>query len=158
MIRMSFLCLGLAGLCACAPPGYETAGYTAVRWPTQDTPLSIEQRAEVEGRLKALGYLKGQADAVITTESRSAIRRYQADIGAPSSGFVSAVLLDSLRVNTAYLSAADIRSLSRNGRATATPRRVPQTQTSAPSATGTPPLVPAPGGGGSGGGGGGAWN
>jgi len=124
-----------------------------VRWPTQDTPLTIEQRSEIEGRLKALGYLKGQADAVITTDSRSAIRRYQADIGTPSSGFVSAALLDSLRVNTAYLSAADIRSLSRSGRATSAPRRVAQ-QTTRPST----PLAPSPDGGGSGGGGGGAWN
>lgn len=116
----------LVALAGCAPPGYENAAFTSVRWPGSDAPLTVEQRAEIEGRLRALGYLREPADAVITTGTRSAVKRYQGDIGAPVNGFVSGPLLDSLRLNTAYLSSDDVRSLTRTGQATSAPKRIQQ--------------------------------
>jgi hypothetical protein len=121
----------------------------------------VEQRAEIEGRLRALGYLKEPADAVITTGTRSAVKRYQGDIGAPVNGFVSAPLLDSLRLNTAYLSSDDVRSLTRTGQATSAPKRVQRTPSRATPARATPQQSTSPTGGDGGAGGdtgGGAWN
>lgn len=151
------------GLAGCAPPGFENAAFTSVRWPNADTPLTIDQRAEIEGRLRALGYLKEPADAVITVGTRAAISRYQGDIGAPSNGFVTAPLLDSLRLNTSFLSAEDIRNLTRTGRATTRPTRIPRTSTpraatSVPISSDTGNSGEAGGGGAGGASGGGAWN
>ncbi|MFD1343705.1 peptidoglycan-binding protein [Litorisediminicola beolgyonensis] len=157
MLRFGLGALGLAVLAACAPPGYESAAFTAVRWPAADQPLSIEQRVEVEGRLRTLNYLREPADGVITAGSRTAIRTFQRDIGAPSNGFVSLPLLDALQTNTAFLSADELRAANRGVVVDATRNR-PARQAPLRRAASTPTATGGGGGdaGGSGGGGGGA--
>ena len=100
MTRKIISALTILLLAACAPPGYEDAAFTSVSWPDRDTAVSPQQRVEIEQHLAALGYLKERPDGAISRSTRNAIRLYQADIGAPASGYVSAPLLDSLRLNS----------------------------------------------------------
>ena len=144
---------GLVLLAGCAPPGYHDAVFTNVSWPRADQPLSIEQRIEVEGRLRALDYFSEPADGVITRGSRTAIRAFQQDIGAPANGHLSLPLLDALQTNSAFLTADELRQ-ARSGQVVR-PARAPQT---GPAAAQAPEASATPGEGGAGGGAAGGWN
>jgi len=150
----------LLNLVACAPPGYETAAFVKVKWPTSDQAISLEQRIEIEGRLKALKYLSDSADGVLTKSTRLAIRSFQTDIGAPATGFVSVPLLDALQTNSAFLTASElqqvkqgviVQSLKTRPAAQAQNRTTPSDDVSIEADGGGD-------GGGAGGAGAGAWN
>lgn len=166
MKRIAIICV-FGAVTACSPLGIEDLSFTSNKWPTADTQLSVEQRAEVEGRLRAMGYLREPADSVITAGTRSAIRKYQAEIGAPSNGFISDTLLKSLRRNSASLSDDDLAKLIRTSSATSAPKRTtppkPTRATRVADANEDDGNRGGSGGGGGGGGagggeGGGAWN
>lgn len=158
--------VGLSILTGCAPPGYENAAFTRIQWPTTDQAMTIDQRIEIEGRLKALNYLSEPADGVVTRESRQAIRAFQTDIGAPANGIVSVPLLDALQTNTAYLTPEEVGQFNQDARV---PAR--STRPAATTAVGSKAVAPNPastgaggegggegGSGGAGGSGAGAWN
>ncbi len=157
---LTLACLSL--LSACAPPGYSESILTSIAWPRSDQALSIEQRAEVEGRLRALKYLSEPADGVISVKTRDAIRSFQRDIGAPISGFVSVPLLDALRTNSAYLTADELKAVNRGAiiepsrSRTTTPAKLSPASTDANAAGGGSDGSGSAGG--SGGASGGAWN
>lgn len=100
-----YMCAILA-TSACAPPGYDNAGYYQVEWPEQDVPLSAADRIEAEAQLNALGYSTGAADGAISRQTRAAIQAFQTDIGTAPNGFVSPVLLSALRANSGERSLA----------------------------------------------------
>jgi len=106
---LTFGAFCLLNLTACSPPGYETAAFTSVNWPSSDQAVTLEQRIEVEGRLRALKYLSEPADGVLTKSTRLAIRAFQTDIGAPVTGFVSVLLLDALQTNSAFLTPSELQ-------------------------------------------------
>lgn len=148
---------------ACAPPGYQDAAFTKVAWPTVDQALTLNQRIEIEGRLKALKYLSEPADGVMTRSSRNAIRAFQTDIGAPATGVVSLPLLDALQTNTAFLTPQNLKKVN-SGVIVQGPSRPPvRARAAATNSTSTPTSAGSSGdggggGGGSGGSGAGAWN
>lgn len=93
----------LMAVCAigagCAPYGYGNVGFTYTRWATQDEQLPAPYLLEIETILNRLGYLSSQPDGAIGVDTRDAIRRFQSDIGAPVTGFISPTLLAALRAN-----------------------------------------------------------
>lgn len=66
-------------------------------WPTDDPGLSREQRREVQRLLLARGHAIGEADGLIGTVTRRAIRDEQARLGLPQDGRAGARLLAALR-------------------------------------------------------------
>lgn len=155
-----YIVLGIFGLSAgtgCAPAGYEGAAFTSINWPKEDQSITSQQKVEIERHLKALKYLNEPADGILTKNSRSAIRMFQTDIGAPATGFVSVPLLDALKFNSAPLSAEQSQKIRKG------PVKVAQTapsQKPARSASNAEQGEQDGGGtsGGSGGSGAGAWN
>ena len=137
--------IGMSLLIGCAPPGYESEVFRSVSWPSGDAALEGDGRVQVEQLLNRLGYLSERPDGIITVATRTAIRTYQRDIGAPQTGFLSQPLLDSLRIN------AGLALETPMARPVAAPARSVPTD-SRPSSSDDDS------GGGAGGGGGGAWN
>lgn len=76
------------------------AGAFVTAWPTDDRGLSRAERREVQERLLARGYDVGEADGMIGSRTRAAIRAFQADTGAPADGRAGGRLLDALRAAT----------------------------------------------------------
>lgn len=125
--------------------------------------MTLDQRIEIEGRLKALKYLSEPADGVMTRNSRRAIRAFQTDIGAPATGVVSLPLLDALQTNTGFLSAEELRRVNQGAVIQAPRQRPAPTVRPARSASVSSSSSDSGGssessGGGSGGSGAGAWN
>jgi Putative peptidoglycan binding domain len=56
---------------------------------TEDGLLDRVMRREVQGRLTSLGFATGGADGVFGDQTRTAISRWQAAIGAPSTGYLN---------------------------------------------------------------------
>ena len=156
LIRGLSLAAGVLSVAACAPPGQGQLGYRDIDWPRADHFMTPSENREIEILLGRLGYMQSGADGTITTDTRSAIRTYQRDIGAPITGYVSTPLLQSLRFNApdAPVAAVNASTPPTATTSTPTPRRVTRP------ATGTPTTGSGSGGGsgGSGGSGGGAWN
>ena len=160
--QISYLAVALL-LTACAPPGQGSVGFRDIDWPRADQIMSASDNREIEILLNQLGYLRGGLDGQIGTDTRAAIRRYQTDIGAPATGFVSQPLLFSLRANAPASASVPAAATSAP---TATMAPAPRQTTSAATSTGpTTRSVSGSnrdsGGGGSsrlGGGSGGAWN
>lgn len=149
MTRKIISALTILLLAACAPPGYEDAAFTSVSWPDRDTAVSPQQRVEIEQHLAALGYLKERPDGAISRSTRNAIRLYQADIGAPASGYVSAPLLDSLRLNSGGVAPVQ---------ASPVPVRTSTSSTTSSTAPSSTPTGATGDGGAGGSSAGGAWN
>ena len=166
LTAMTISCVAV--LSSCAPPGYSDLLFTSVTWPRADQALSIEQRIEVEGRLRALNYLGEPADGVISAKTRDAVRTFQRDIGAPVTGFLTFPLLDALRTNSAFLTANELKAVKQGAIVDPTrtrPTRLPaatKASTGTGSATGasdgSSEAAGSGSGGGSGGASGGAWN
>jgi membrane-bound lytic murein transglycosylase B len=66
-------------------------------WPEDDRPLSRHERIELQQRLSARGYDAGQADGIIGTNTRKAIRGFQLHLGWPADGYPDSALLEQLR-------------------------------------------------------------
>lgn len=66
-------------------------------WPRQEPALSKDERMELQQRLAALGLEPGTPDGIVGANTRNAVRRFQATIGAVPDGFATKGLLDRLR-------------------------------------------------------------
>jgi len=73
------------------------AGPIRAAWPTDDPGLSRAERREVQERLTALGHDIGNADGIIGSRTREAIKAFQASAGLEVTGRAGAKLLAALR-------------------------------------------------------------
>lgn len=67
------------------------------QWPTDDLPLSREQRRELQRLLIARGYNVGEPDGAVGSLTRAAIRDVEAKIGMPSTGRPGEKVLRALK-------------------------------------------------------------
>ena len=74
-------------------------GEFAQSWPRGYTPLSMQERYEVQQRLTQRGLYDGKIDGKIGSGSRGAITAYQRAAGVETDGNASKALLDLLRRN-----------------------------------------------------------
>lgn len=65
-------------------------------WPTDDPPLSREQRRQLQRLLTAKGYDVGEPDGAIGAKTRAAIRAIEQQIGMPPTGRPGAKVLQAL--------------------------------------------------------------
>jgi lytic murein transglycosylase len=73
-------------------------GHFATPWPTDDPGLSRAERREVQSLLLERGFDIGEVDGIIGTNTRSAIRELQSDLGLPDDdGRAGRRLLEALR-------------------------------------------------------------
>ena len=66
-------------------------------WPRGERVLSRTERFELQQLLAQRGYYRGEPDGNLGSGTREAVRHFQASIGAPADGFVSASVLERLR-------------------------------------------------------------
>ncbi len=66
-------------------------------WPTDDPPLSREQRRELQRLLTARGYDVGEPDGAIGAKTRSAIKEIEAQIGMNQTGRPGTKVLNALK-------------------------------------------------------------
>ena len=66
-------------------------------WPTDDPPLSREQRRELQRLLIARGHDVGEPDGAVGAKTRAAIRAIEAEIGMPQTGRPGGKVLRALR-------------------------------------------------------------
>jgi lytic murein transglycosylase len=66
-------------------------------WPRQERELSKAERLELQQLLAQRGFYKGMPDGQFGSETRQALRSFQASIGAPADGFATAGVLEQLR-------------------------------------------------------------
>jgi lytic murein transglycosylase len=66
-------------------------------WPRQERELSKAERLELQQILAQRGFYKGMPDGQFGGETRSALRNFQASIGAPADGFATEGVLEQLR-------------------------------------------------------------
>jgi lytic murein transglycosylase len=72
-------------------PGIQTA------WPTDDPPLSREQRRELQRLLTARGYDVGEPDGAVGALTRAAISEIEGKLGLPRSGRPGGKVLQALK-------------------------------------------------------------
>ncbi|WP_372423169.1 lytic murein transglycosylase [Salinarimonas chemoclinalis] len=72
-------------------PGIQTP------WPTDDPPLSREERREVQVQLLRRGYAIGDVDGIIGSKTREAIKDVQVRLGQEPTGRAGRRFLDALR-------------------------------------------------------------
>ncbi|SMC42542.1 lytic murein transglycosylase [Rhizobium sp. RU36D] len=77
----------------------EIAGYGGMMqsWPRPNGTLDIKQKFELQQRMSALGYYKGEIDGNFGSGSKSAIQAIQQRLGMPVDGNPSVDLLNALR-------------------------------------------------------------
>jgi len=66
-------------------------------WPTDDPPLSREQRREMQRLLLAKGYDVGEPDGAVGSKTRAAIKAIEAGVGMPQTGRPGAKVLQALK-------------------------------------------------------------
>jgi lytic murein transglycosylase len=66
-------------------------------WPRQERVLSRAERLELQQLLAQRGFYRGTPDGQIGSQTREALRGFQASIGAPADGFASSDVLERLR-------------------------------------------------------------
>jgi membrane-bound lytic murein transglycosylase B len=66
-------------------------------WPTNEPPLSKEDRIDLQTLLAARGYDPGEIDGVIGPNTRAAVRRFQIEIGMVPDGYPTQQFLAKLR-------------------------------------------------------------
>jgi hypothetical protein len=66
-------------------------------WPRQERVLSRAERLELQQLLAQRGFYRGNPDGQIGSQTREALRGFQASIGAPADGFASSDVLERLR-------------------------------------------------------------
>lgn len=106
--QASALALAAAALTACAeaqrtPPPEQQA---VAAWPSADVPISDMDKAVIQASLNKLGYDAGAVDGFVGRRTRVAIRAFQADIGAPSTGYYSPLLVERLKQEAGPVSVA----------------------------------------------------
>lgn len=69
-------------------------------WPREEQPLNRDERVELQQRLASLGMEPGTPDGIVGANTRNAVRRFQASVGAVPDGFATKSLLDRLRKTT----------------------------------------------------------
>ncbi|SDU18206.1 lytic murein transglycosylase [Halopseudomonas salegens] len=72
-------------------------GEIQASWPTQDQPLSREQRHELQQILTDYGFEPGEVDGILGANTRAAIRRFQQEHQLPADGYANLKLLQLLR-------------------------------------------------------------
>jgi lytic murein transglycosylase len=66
-------------------------------WPRQERVLSRSERLEFQQLLAQRGFYRGTPDGQFGSETRNALRSFQASIGAPADGFATGEMLERLR-------------------------------------------------------------
>jgi lytic murein transglycosylase len=66
-------------------------------WPRQERVLSRAERLELQQLLARQGFYRGTPDGQIGSQTREALRGFQASVGAPADGFASSDALERLR-------------------------------------------------------------
>jgi len=66
-------------------------------WPRQEHELSKAERLELQQLLAQRGFYKSAPDGQFGSETRQALRSFQASIGAPADGFATSGILEQLR-------------------------------------------------------------
>jgi len=66
-------------------------------WPRQERVLSRTERLELQQLLAQRGFYRGTPDGQFGSQTREALRNYQASIGAPADGFATGEMLERLR-------------------------------------------------------------
>jgi lytic murein transglycosylase len=66
-------------------------------WPRQERVLSRNERLELQQLLAQRGFYRGTPDGQIGSQTREALRSFQASIGTAADGFASSDVLDRLR-------------------------------------------------------------
>ena len=66
-------------------------------WPTDDLPLSREERRELQRLLIARGFDVGEPDGAVGAKTRAAIKSVEAEIGMPQTGRPGSKVLRALR-------------------------------------------------------------
>lgn len=66
-------------------------------WPTNERPLSKEERFELQKRLVKLGYQMDKIDGILGTQTRRAVRAYQKRLGHKTDGYPGIKILKTLR-------------------------------------------------------------
>lgn len=66
-------------------------------WPRQERVLSRAERLEMQQLLAREGFYRGEPDGQFGSQTRKALRGFQASAGLPADGFATAALLDRLR-------------------------------------------------------------
>ena len=66
-------------------------------WPRPDGALTIDEKFELQKRLKTRGYYAGEIDGNLGSGSRKAIRDFQAQIGLAPDGLPSQSVLQALQ-------------------------------------------------------------
>lgn len=67
------------------------------KWPTDDLPLSREERRELQRLLIARGYEVGEPDGAVGAKTRAAIKEIEAELGMAQSGRPGSKVLRALR-------------------------------------------------------------
>jgi membrane-bound lytic murein transglycosylase B len=66
-------------------------------WPRPAGSLTVNEKFELQARLKDLGHYTGEIDDNLGKGSRNAIQIFQAENGLPVDGHPSQLVLDALR-------------------------------------------------------------
>jgi len=67
------------------------------QWPRQERVLSRDERFELQQLLAQRGFYRGEADGTLGSETKKALRSFQAAAGLPADGFASSGVLARLR-------------------------------------------------------------
>ncbi len=96
---------------------FEGSGGLVSAWPTQTLSLNREQTLELQILLNGLGYDAGTPDGLFGSNTRRAVRSFQADRSLAADGFPTAALLDQVRARAGVTPdpAAPPRALDRSG-------------------------------------------
>lgn len=70
-------------------------------WPTEELPLSHDQKSELQVLLTSAGYNTDGVDGKLGPNTRSALRRWQQEAGFPADGYATLQQLDVLRQRVA---------------------------------------------------------
>ncbi|OQX01563.1 MAG: murein transglycosylase [Thiothrix lacustris] len=70
-------------------------------WPTEELPLSHDQKSELQALLTSAGYNTDGVDGKLGPNTRSALRRWQLEAGFPADGYATLQQLDVLRQRVA---------------------------------------------------------
>ncbi|MDP1776787.1 MAG: peptidoglycan-binding protein, partial [Moraxellaceae bacterium] len=78
----------------------QGAGGFTTPWPTDDPPLSRQQRRDLQTLLLARGHAIGEVDGILGTLSRAAIRQEQERLGHETTGRGGMKLLNALQADS----------------------------------------------------------
>lgn len=76
---------------------FAGAGLIIRDWPKDEVPLKRSERVELQNLLSQHNFAVGNADGIIGTATRKAIRAAQQSFGWPADGYPTLQLLETLR-------------------------------------------------------------